>query len=153
MPWTALLLAIHLIAAVFWVGGMAFAYTVLRPAAGALDPPVRLPLWRRVFARFLPWVGVSIVALLASGLAMMFLMFGGPATTPIYVHIMMTTGIIMMLLYLHLLFAPWRRFRAALDSGALPEAAKRLNQIRVIVAINLGLGVVTVVVGGTGRYW
>ena len=29
------LLAIHLLAAVFWVGGMAFAYTVLRPSAAA----------------------------------------------------------------------------------------------------------------------
>src|SRR5580658_5278477 len=118
-----LLPALHLIAAVFWVGGMAFAYLVLRPAAGALDPPVRLPLWRRVFARFLPWVGVSIVALLASGFAMMFLMFGGPATTPVYVHVMATIGIVMMLLYLHLVFAPWRRFCAALDAGTLPEAA------------------------------
>ena len=153
MPLIALLLAIHILAAVFWVGGMAFAYTILRPAAGALDPPVRLPLWRRVFTRFLPWVGVSIVALLVTGFGMMFAMFGGPATTAIYVHIMATIGIVMMLLYLHLLFAPWRRFRAALDSGVLPEAAKSLNQIRVIVAINLLLGVVTVVVGGTGRYW
>jgi uncharacterized membrane protein len=153
MPLIALLLAIHILAAVFWVGGMAFAYTILRPAAGALDPPVRLPLWRRVFTRFLPWVGVSIVALLVTGFGMMFAMFGGPATTPIYVHVMATIGIVMMLLYLHLLFAPWRRFRAALDSGVLPEAAKSLNQIRVIVAINLLLGVVTVVVGGTGRYW
>jgi len=80
-------------------------------------------------------------------------MFGGPATTPIYVHIMAVIGIVMMLLYLHLLFAPWRRFRAALDSGSLPEAAKSLNQIRMIVAINLLLGAVTVVVGGTGRFW
>jgi len=96
---------------------------------------------------------VSIVALLATGFAMIFLMFGGFATAPAYVHVMMTIGIVMMLLYLHLLFAPWRRFRAALDSGALPEAAKRLNQIRVIVAINLTLGVVTLVVGGSGRYW
>ena len=153
MPLIALLLAIHLVAAVFWVGGMAFAYTILRPAAGPLDPPVRLPLWRRVFEGFLPWVGVSILALLATGFAMIFLMFGGFPTAPIYVHIMMTIGIIMMLLYLHLLFAPWRRFRAALDSSALPGAAKSLNQIRVIVAINLLLGVVTIVVGGTGRYW
>jgi uncharacterized membrane protein len=148
-----LMLAVHLIAAVFWVGGMAFAYTVLRPAAGALDPPVRLPLWRRVFARFLPWVGVAIVALLVSGFAMMFLMFGGLAGAAPYVHAMATTGIIMMLLYLHLLFAPWRRFRDALDQGALPEAAKYLNQIRVIVGINLLLGVLTLIVGGTGRYW
>src|SRR5215472_15571627 len=132
-----LLLAIHLLAAVFWVGGMSFAYMVLRPAAGTLDPPVRLPLWRGVFARFLPWVGASIVALLASGFAMMFLMFGGFADSPPYIHIMATTGILMMLLYLHLLFAPWRRFQVALDRGALPDAAKSLNQIRLIVAINL----------------
>jgi uncharacterized membrane protein len=153
MPFIALLLAIHLLAAVFWVGGMAFAYTVLRPAAGALEPPVRLPLWRRVFAAFLLWVGVSIVALLVTGFAMMFRMFGDPSSAPPYVHIMTAIGILMMLIYLYLLFAPWRRFRAALDSGALPEAARRLNQIRVIVAINLVLGIVTLVAGGTGRYW
>jgi uncharacterized membrane protein len=148
-----LLLAIHLIAAVFWVGGMAFAYTVLRPAAGALDPAARLPLWRRVFARFLPWVGVAIVALLVSGFAMIFLMFGGFAGAAAYVHAMAATGIIMMLLYLHLVFAPWRRFRAAVDSGALPEAAKRLNQMRIIVGVNLLLGALTLIIGGTGRYW
>jgi uncharacterized membrane protein len=147
------MLATHLIAAVFWVGGMAFAYSVLRPAAGALDPSVRLPLWRRVFAGFLPWAGVSIVALLASGFAMAFLIFGDPSHHPAYVETMATTGIIMVLLYLHLIFAPWRRFRAAVDRGALPEAAKSLNQIRIIVGINLLLGVLTIVVGGTGRYW
>jgi uncharacterized membrane protein len=148
-----LLLAIHLLSAVFWVGGMAFAYTVLRPAAGALDPPVRLPLWRRVFARFLPWVGVSIVALLVSGFAMIFLIFDKPSNAPLYVNIMATTGIVMMLLFLHLIFAPWRRFRDAVDQGALPEAARRLNQIRIVVGINLLLGVLTIVVGSTGRYW
>lgn len=147
------LLAVHLVAAVFWVGGMAFAYTVLRPAAGALDPAARLPLWRRVFARFLPWVGVSIVALLVTGFAMIFLLFGGLAGAPPYVHAMATTGLIMMMLYLHLLFAPWRRFRTAVDQGALPEAAKRLNQMRIIVGINLLLGVLTIIIGGTGRYW
>ncbi len=57
-----LLLAAHILAAVFWVGGMAFAYTILRPAAGAIEPPVRLTLWRDVFGRFLPWVGLAIVA-------------------------------------------------------------------------------------------
>jgi uncharacterized membrane protein len=148
-----LLLAIHLLAAVFWVGGMAFAYWMLRPAAGALDPPVRLPLWRRVFTRFLPWVAVSIVALIASGFAMISVMFGGFATAALYVHIMTTTGVLMTLIYLHLFFAPWRRFQAALDRQALPEAGKSLNQMRMLVAINLALGVLTVVVGGTGRYW
>ncbi len=153
MLWIMLLLAVHLLAAVFWVGGMAFAYTVLRPAALALEPAVRLPLWRRVLAGFLPWVGVSIVALLASGLGMMSLLFGSPSDAAPYVNIMAATGIIMMLLFLHLIFAPWRRFRDAVDRGALPEAAKSLNQIRIIVGINLILGVLTIIVGSTGRYW
>jgi uncharacterized membrane protein len=146
-------LAIHLVAAVFWVGGMAFAYMILRPAAGPLDPPMRLPLWRRVFARFLPWVGVSVVALLVTGFTMIFQMFGGMANLPLYVNLMMGIGIIMMLLYLHLFFAPWKRFRTAVDRGAFPDAAKALNQIRMLVAINLTLGVITTIIGGTGRYW
>jgi uncharacterized membrane protein len=147
------LLAVHLVAAVFWVGGMAFAYLILRPAAGPLDPPVRLPLWRRVFASFLPWVGVSIVALLVTGFVMIFQMFGGMAGLPLYVNLMMGIGIIMMLLYLHLVFAPWKRLRTAVDRGAFPDAAKALGQIRMLVGINLILGVITVIIGGTGRYW
>jgi uncharacterized membrane protein len=147
------LLAVHLVAAVFWVGGMAFAYLILRPAAGPLDPPVRLPLWRRVFASFLPWVGVSIVALLVTGFVMMFQMFGGMAGLPLYINLMMGIGIIMMLLYLHLVFAPWKRLRTAVDRGAFPDAAKALGQIRMLVGINLILGVITVIIGGTGRYW
>jgi uncharacterized membrane protein len=149
----ALLLALHLVAALFWVGGMAFAYLVLRPAAGPLEPPLRLPLWRRVFGIFLPWVGVSVAVLLGSGYAMLLLYFGGFRAAPMYVNLMQVLGIIMVLLFLHLVSAPWRRFRAALDQGLLPDAAKRLNQIRFIVAINLILGIATVVIGGTGRYW
>jgi uncharacterized membrane protein len=147
------LLALHLLAALFWVGGMAFAYWVLRPAAGALDPPVRLPLWRRVFEKFLPWVGVAIVVLLGSGYAMLAQYFGGFAAAPLYINVMQGLGILMVLLYLHLFFAPWKRFRLALDQGALADAGKALNQIRQIVAINLALGIIVVIVGGTGRYW
>jgi uncharacterized membrane protein len=71
----------------------------------------------------------------------------------VYVFVMAGIGIVMMLLYLHLLFAPWRRFREAVDRGAWPEAGKALGQIRMIVAINLILGVITLIVGGTGRLW
>ena len=66
---------------------------------------------------------------------------------------MMTIGIVMMLLFGHLYFALWPRFRKAVDGGAFPDAAKTLNQIRRTVTINLVLGVITLVVGGTGRYW
>jgi uncharacterized membrane protein len=149
----ALLIALHVLAAMFWVGGMAFAYMVLRPAAGPLEPPARLPLWRRVFERFLPWVGASVAVILLSGYGMVFQMFGGFAGMPLYVHVMQGLGILMTLLYLHLFFAPWRRFRAAVEAGALPEAGKRLGQIRMIVAINLTLGIITLAVGASGRFW
>jgi uncharacterized membrane protein len=146
------LLAAHILAALFWVGGMAFAYLVLRPAAGALEAPVRLTLWRDVFRRFLPWVGVSIVALLVSGYAMMFMTYGG-FRAPLFIHVMQGTGILMMLLYLHLTFAPWRRLQKAVRDADWQNAGKHLAMIRKLVAINLALGVVTVLVGSTGRFW
>jgi uncharacterized membrane protein len=146
-------LTVHILCAVVWVGGMFFAHQCLRPSAGALDPAVRLPLWHRVFMRFFPWVWVAIVGLLASGYAMIFGGFGGFKDLPMYINIMQSLGIIMMLLYFHLFFAPWKRFKRAIAAGELPVAARNLDQIRMIVTINLVLGLVTVVVGATGRYW
>jgi uncharacterized membrane protein len=148
-----LLVSLHILSAVFWVGGMAFAYTILRPATGPLEPSARLALWRRVFATFLPWVGIAIVLLLISGYGMISTVFGGFRNLPMYVNIMQGIGIVMMLIYLHIFFAPWKRFRRAVDGGALPEAARNLNQIRILVGINLILGVVTILAGATGRYW
>lgn len=147
------LLAAHILAAVFWVGGMAFAYMVLRPAAGALEAPARLTLWRDVFARFLPWVGVSIVALLVSGYAMMFVTYGGFSGVPLFIHIMQGTGILMMLIYGHLYFVPWRRLQKFVQAADWPNAGKQLAMIRKLVAINLVLGIITVLVGSTGRFW
>jgi len=147
-----LLLALHVLAAVVWVGGMFFAYLVLRPAAGLLEPAQRLPLWGRVFGRFLPWVWAAVAALLVSGYAMVHFL-GGFRGVGVHVDVMQATGILMMLLFFHLYFAPWRRFRAALGRGALAEAAKSLDQIRIIVLVNLVLGLITVVVGATGRWW
>jgi uncharacterized membrane protein len=148
-----LLLAAHILGALFWVGGMAFAYTMLRPAAASLEGPARLTLWRDVFKRFLPWVGVSIVALLVSGYAMIFIAYGGFARVPLFVHLMQGTGILMMLLYLHLYFAPWRRLQKLVVAADWQNAGKQLAMIRKLVAINLVLGVITVLIGSTGRYW
>jgi uncharacterized membrane protein len=146
-------LTLHILGAVVWVGGMFLAYMVLRPATGTLEPPARLLLWRGVLERFFPWVWASIVALLLSGYGMLFLALGGFAGAGVHVHIMNLTGLVMMALFLHLYFAPWRRMQRALDAGDNAAAAQQLGQIRMIVAINLGLGLITSVIGATGRYW
>ena len=148
-----MLVALHALAAVVWVGGMFFAYMVLRPSAGPLEPPLRLALWARIFGRFFPWVWASIAVLLVSGYAMLFLRFGGFAGAGLHIHVMQVTGILMMALFLHLFFAPWRRFSRAVETGAFQDAAASLDRIRRIVAINLVLGIVTVAVGASGRFW
>ena len=148
-----LLIALHILAAVVWVGGMFFAYMVLRPSAGPLESPARLALWQRVFGRFFPWVWASIAILLISGYTMLLIHFGGFAGADLHINVMQLTGIAMMLLFLHLYFAPWRRFCRAVETGAVQDAAKQLNQIRRIVAINLVLGLLTVAVGASGRFW
>jgi uncharacterized membrane protein len=149
----AILVALHALAAVAWVGGMFFAYMCLRPAAGPLEPRLRLALWQRVFSRFFPWVWASIAVLLASGYAMLFLHFGGFKGAGLHVHVMQATGIVMVLLFLHLFFAPWRRFSRALEAGQFDSAAQSLNQMRRIVAINLVLGLITIAAGASGRFW
>src|SRR5262245_8883701 len=150
---TATLAARHVLAAVVWVGGMFFADTVLRPSAAALEPALRLELWQRVFSRFFPWVWASIVVLFASGYSMLFLRFGGFRTAPLHVNVMQLIGIMMMLLFLYLFFAPWRRFAHAVRRKTFSDAAAELAQIRRIVTMNLMLGLLTVIAGASGRFW
>jgi uncharacterized membrane protein len=145
-------LALHILSAVVWVGGMFFAYLVLRPSAGPLDREARLALWQRVLARFLPQVLVAILILLATGYDMI-VRLGGFAAIGLYIDLMQGIGILMMLLFLHLVFAPWKRFRRAMAAGDAAAAAAQLEQIRIIVAVNLVLGLITVVIAATGRYW
>lgn len=144
----ATLLFFHILAAVIWVGGMFFAHQMVRPSVGPLDPPIRLALWRRIFERFFSWVWAAVALLLLSGIAMQVLGIDG-----LHVHIMEGLGVIMMLAFGHLYFAPWKRFRRAVDGSDFPAAAAQLNQIRRIVEFNLVLGLIVVVVGATGRYW
>ncbi len=146
-------LIVHTLSAVVWVGGMFFAHQALRPAAAALDPAVRLPLWSRVFDRFFAWVIAAIVLLLLSGYAMVFGIYGGFAGLPIYVNLMQAIGIVMMLLFLHLYFAPWRRLRASLARQDWAEGGRQLGKIRTIVTINLVLGLIVVAIAASGRYW
>lgn len=145
----SLALILHEWSVIVWVGGMFFALLVLRPASGPLDPPARLALWRRVLAGFFPWVFAAIVLLLVSGFT---LFLGGYAIGP-HVHAMMGIGILMMLIFLHLYFAPWKRFRVACDASDNGKAAAQLNQIRILVTINLILGLLTAAIGSSGRFW
>ncbi len=147
-------LALHALAAVFWVGGMAFAYGILRPVTGrALAAPERLSLWRGVFARFFPAVWVALAVLLGTGYYMTLGPFGGFAGAGTHIHIMHGLALVMTAFFAHLFFAPWKRFRRSVDRMENDSAAAELGKIRMLVALNLTLGLVVVVVATGGRYW
>lgn len=150
----SLALALHALAAVIWVGGMAFAYWFLRPvAASVLAGPARLALWRGVFARFFPVVWISVAVLLATGYYMVLGPLGGFASVGLHIHAMHGLALLMVAVFLHLFFAPWRRFQRAVTRMENDQAAVELNRIRWLVATNLAIGVVVVVVATAGRYW
>jgi uncharacterized membrane protein len=144
--------ALHVLAAVIWVGGMFFAHLVLRPSLQALEPSSRLPVWQGVFTRFFPWVWLSVIALFGSGVGMVSLEFGGFSTLNGYVQVMMALGVLMTLIYVYLYFVPWRHFRAATTTSDWPLAGAQLRQIRLLVTTNLVLGLITVMIGASGRF-
>ena len=146
-------IALHILAAVIWVGGMFFAIVILRPSVGPLESSARLTLWRRVLSRFFPWVWLCVAVLLASGVAMVFLGFGNFAAAGAYVHVMMATGILMMSIYAYLYFAPWQLFCRAVSAADWAAAGEAIGRIRLLVTVNLVLGLVTVVIGASGRYY
>lgn len=148
----AFAILLHVMGVVVWVGGMFFAYMALRPAAAQLlDPPQRFPLWAGTFSRFFPWVWVSVLFILGSGLYLIAAMFGGFATTPLFVHVMFGIGLLMMLIYAHVFFAPYRRLRRFTAAQDWPAAGKALGQIRMLVGVNLSLGLLNVAVATLGH--
>ncbi len=146
-------LLLHLLAAVVWVGGMFFAYVALRPVAAAqLEPPARLTLWAGVFKVFFPWVFAAIVTLLLSGYWMVLSFYGGFDAVGMHVHLMIWAGYVMMLLFFHVFFAPFKRLKRAVAAADWPAGARSLAQIRVLIGINLSIGLVVIAVASGGRY-
>jgi len=148
----SILTTLHLLAAVVWVGGMFFAYLVLRPAAGRLSVAERLQLWCDCFSRFFLWVWLSVLLLLVTGYAMLFGYYGGFGGAGVHIHIMHLLGWLMFLLYGHVYFSPWRKLKKALSLDQYEAAARQLGQIRLFVAINLTLGLAVIAVASGGRY-
>lgn len=146
-------LLLHVLSATLWVGGMFFAYVCLRPAALALEPAARLNLWADVLARFFRWVWLAVALLLFTGFWMIFQLPGGMKGVGPHVHWMLALGLLMMLLAAHVFFAPLRRLRRAVAESHWTDGGKALGQVRILVAVNLALGLVVVAIGSGGRYF
>ena len=142
-----LVLAVHILCAVIWVGGMFFALLVLRPSLAALEPPQRLALHGQVFRRFFLIIWHAMPLSLITGYAMLFGVYRGFAGADWSVNLMQLLGLIMSAVFLVIFFGPWPRFRHTEDRAA---AAGAVDSIRKLITLNLALGLITVTVAALG---
>ena len=145
-----ILLLLHTVAIVIWIGGMVFAHFCLRPAAiEVLAPPQRVPLLYAALARFFNIVAVAVLVVFASGLTML-LMVGMKYAPPVW-HIMFGLGVLMMAIFGHIRLGPFKRLARCVTAADWPGAANQLDQIRLLVMINMGIGLGIMAVLFLGR--
>lgn len=137
---------LHVLGVVVWVGGMFFAYMALRPvAAELLAPPHRLSLWVGVFSRFFPWVWVSVVLILSSGLHMIMLL-GGFKAVAFSIHAMFGIGLAMTLVFCFVYFVPYGKLIRAVAAQEWKQGGEVLAVIRKLIGFNLSLGLINIAI-------
>lgn len=138
---------LHVMGVVVWVGGMFFAHMALRPSVQSLAPPERLPLLAATLSRFIAWVAVAIVAILASGFAMMAMM----GAAGLHVHAMTALGLAMVGVYAYLVAVPLRILRGGVSAGDWPRAGAAMQRVRQLVGVNLVLGIAVIAIAYLAR--
>jgi uncharacterized membrane protein len=136
--------ALHLLCAVLWVGGLFFAYVVLRPSLVAIEAPQRMLLHTQVFRKFFLVVWHAMPLIIITGFVMLGL-GAGMAGAPWEVHAMLGLGLLMAAVFLAIFFGPYRQFRRTTDRTRM---ASSLDSIRKLIGVNLVLGLVTVIIAG-----
>lgn len=148
----ATLKLLHLLSIIVWLGGMVFSLFFLRPAAGQLEPALKLQLMHRALGRFFRAAMWSATVVLGSGfwmigrVAKQTVQAGGSFAMPLSWTIMAALGVLMVLVLGHIRFALYKRFDRAVASQDWAAGAAALDTIKRWVSINLAIGVVIVVV-------
>jgi len=148
----ATLKTLHVLSITVWIGGMVFAHFFLRPAVAQLEPPVRLRLMHDVLGRFFKAVLVASLLTLVSGLWMLgrvarqVVQSGGSFEMPLAWTLMAVLGLAMVAIFMHIRFVLFRRLGRALAASEWAAGGATLAQIRAWVSVNLGLGILVMLV-------
>jgi uncharacterized membrane protein len=154
----ASLKAVHLLAVVVWIGGMAFTLFCLRPAAAVLEPAPRVILMHAVLARFFAVVTLAAAIVLVSGATMISLAWSAAARAglafnmPLDWYAMVALFGVMLVVFIHIRGALFPRLARAVATARWPDGAAALAAIRWEVTLNLVLGTFVICIvrlGGT----
>ena len=153
MPLFNFFYTLHVLAAVVWVGGMFFAWVILRPVAAAtLEGPARLGLWAGIFPRFFSWVWLCLATLPISGVAMLQLRYHGFDGAPRYVQAMIGLYVVMVALFLRVQGLQLPELRRAVDAQDWDGGAAAMVRIRRLVGGNLAIGLAVIALAAA-RPW
>jgi uncharacterized membrane protein len=154
----ASLKAVHLLAIVVWIGGMAFTLFCLRPGARVLEPAARVTLMHAVMARFILVVAIAAAVAFASGATMVGIAWSSAARAglafnmPLDWYAMFALFFVMLAVFAHIRVVLFRRLANAVQGAHWADGAAALGSIRWEVTLNLVLGtfiIVFVRLGGT----
>ena len=138
---------LHLIAGIVWLGGMTFMLFALRPAAvAAMEPQARAVLMGHVWQRFYALVLAAIVVLFATGTHLYTATFRaaklatGTGGVPLGWNVMLVLGLAMMLVFGHIYFASFKKYKRAIAAAQWPLAAQAGGLIHKMTMLNFTLG-------------
>jgi len=143
---------LHVLAAVAWVGGLAFALVALRPALAGLRPPEQIILQLGSLTRFFRLVWHAMPILLASGYLLLFGWFGGFVGAGWHIHAMHMLALVMAGVFITITTGPWREFKASVARDDLAAAGAAMVRTRQLMAMNLVLGVAAIAVASWGSF-
>jgi len=143
---------LHVLSIIVWIGGMVFSNFFLRPAVTQLEPALRLRLMHDVLGRFFQAVLAASLLTLVTGVWMLgrvarqVVQSGGSFEMPLAWTIMAVLGVAMVAIFMYTRFVLYKRFGRAVAAAEWSAGGTALAQIRNWVSINLGLGVLVLLV-------
>jgi uncharacterized membrane protein len=148
----ATLKTLHLLSIIVWIGGMVFVHFFLRPVVAKLEPAVRLRLMHDVLGRFFQAVLAASLLTLVTGVWMLgrvakqVVQSGGSFEMPLAWTLMAVIGVAMVAVFMHIRFVLYKRLSRAVGASDWVAGGAALEQTRNWIAINLGLGVLVLLV-------
>ncbi len=148
----AILHSVHVLSITVWIGGMVFAHFFFRPALAQLEAALRIRLMHDVLGRFFHAVLVASLLTLASGVWMLgrvakqVVQSGGNFEMPLAWTIMAVLGVVMVAIFMHTRFVLFKRLSRAVAMNEWAAGGAVVAQIRTWEWINLGLGVLVLLV-------